>query len=105
VHPEEVAASEWLRSHVPADDVQSAAQADPYTAGRLRPFTLATSLDDIVPPLLRRDSFVLLGYSQRDGRHLDDLGGRRLVTYRYPLSFLADHKSLVFSNGGSELYR
>jgi uncharacterized membrane protein len=105
VHPEEVAGIKWVRSASNGSDVQSEVQTDRYTFNRLQTFTGASTLDDIFPSLIRLDAFVFLGFSTvRNDTSTVAFEGD-LITYRYPVSFLSGVKSLVYSNGGTEIFR
>ena len=107
-HPEEVAGITWLRTHID-DTTQGNAnaeiQTDRYTALRLQTLIPRRVLDDIFPSVVQRDAYVFLGFSTvTDGKSTVPFRGD-LTTYRYPLPFLDDNKDLIYSSGGSRVYR
>ena len=105
VTPNEVAGIEWTLGHVPPGEAEGNILADTYTSGRVEAYTGVSDLGDIVPPLVRRYSYVFLGNaSVRSGTSSASIDGD-VVTYRYPRQFLTGVKALVYSNGGSEVFR
>lgn len=107
VHPEELAATGWLRNNVDlhAAGGSQAVQTDSFTFGALQTLELRSSGNDIFPPLVRRDAYVFLGFSNvRKGQSTVFYGGDQ-ITYRYPIDFLDTHKDLLYSTAGSRVYR
>jgi uncharacterized membrane protein len=108
VHPEEIAGITWLHRTIGAGThkaVQSEVEMDRFAIRRLRTFTAINPANDILPALVRRNSYVFLGYSNvRASRATIEIDGD-LVTYRYPLNFLNDNKDLIYDNGGARVYR
>jgi uncharacterized membrane protein len=100
IHPQEMAAVGWLGGQPGAttNNVQGS-----YSPNRYE-FT-STNYTDIYPPLVRRSSWLILGYSTlQTGRATTSYDGD-LVTYAYPIAFLQDNKNLVYDNGGAEIYK
>lgn len=108
LHPEEIAGIGWLQRHVSAvngDNAQSEIQADRYTAMRVQALIPRPIRDDIHPAVVGRESYVFLGVSTvAMGKSTVPVDGD-LTTYRYPMPFLDDNKDLIYSNGGSRVYR
>ena len=67
----------------------------------------AQFVGDNYPTLIRKSSWVILGYSTlHTGRATTDSDkDGDLITYEYPIDFLQEHKNLVYNNGGAEIYR
>jgi len=62
-------------------------------------------LNDIYPTVIRQNAYVFLGFSTvRTGRSTVSSSGD-LTTYRYPMALLDDKKDLIYSSGGSRVYR
>jgi uncharacterized membrane protein len=105
MHPQEVAAVNWLAGKPGV--LPSGIQAENFT----NRFMFSTPPDgsqvitDIYPTLLRRSSWVILGYSNvRTGQATTDYDGD-LLTYVYPISILRGTKNLVYNNDGAEIYK
>jgi uncharacterized membrane protein len=107
-HTQEIAGVNWLRAHVPPalqTTVQSEVVTDEFEFQRLRTFAGVNSINDIYPTLLRRDSYVFLGYTtvHQDLAPISYKGN--LVVYRYPTGYLGHVKNLLFDDGGARVYR
>jgi hypothetical protein len=107
LHPQEIAAMSWIKADPTAgiDNIQSEIQTDRYNFSPLDYLHAVNIHNDIIPSMIRRDSFVFLGYSNvNNGLSTIPFGGD-LITYRYPMSFLDDNKDLVYSSNGARVYR
>lgn len=105
VHPEEVAGVEWIRGQASVTAVQSEVQADGFASSRLQTFTDVTTVNDIFPSLIRKDAYVFLGFNTvRGGTSTISFQGD-LIRYSYPRPMLLEVKPLVYSNGGTEVFR
>lgn len=108
IHPDEVAGIAWLSQNSSAGnqgDVQSEVQTDRYTFTKAQNFAQLNVFNDIYPTLIRKDAYVFLGDATTT-RGLSTVSYQGdLVTYRYPIDFLRDTKSLVYTNGGAEIFR
>jgi len=59
----------------------------------------------VYPTLLGGSSWVLLGYTTvHTDRAVLYVDGQ-LIYYKYPIAFLRNNKNLVYSNGGTQIYR
>jgi hypothetical protein len=107
MHPQEVAAVSWLGSQpeVISDGVQASFDPNRYAFTAESDVNGVQNVMDIYPPLVRRASWVIVGYwTMHTGRATASYDGD-LVDYIYPLNFLKTSKDLVFNNGGSEIYK
>jgi hypothetical protein len=108
MHEEEIDAISWLQGNSDvsrAGGVQSEVQTDRYTFTRLAAYSGINAWEDIYPTLVREDSYVFLGYSAtREGQSTFSYEGD-LITYRYPMEFLWDNKSRIYSSAGAQIYR
>jgi len=107
VHPQEVAATDWLTDKPGV--LPAGIQAD-YIPTR---FAFASPADvtgqevisDIYPTIVRRSSWVILGYSAVHTGLVTTFYDGDLITYFYPTDFLFTTKDLVYNNGGTEIYK
>jgi len=108
LHPEEIAGIAWLRNSTGArtqPEVKSVIQTDRFTFLRLQTLIPVQVLNDIYPTVIRQNAYVFLGFSTvRTGRSTVSSSGD-LTTYRYPMALLDDKKDLIYSSGGSRVYR
>jgi uncharacterized membrane protein len=107
-HAEERAAVEWLRLRLPANgwpDVQSEMLVDRYSFPRPGQTSGHATTTDMFPTLVLPDSYVFLGYTTvHSGRATISVNGD-LPTYRYPVELLLGTKDLLYTNGGSSIFR
>ena len=107
LHPQEVSAIRWLEIRIAADgtSVQSEVATDRYSVRRLQNYTEIETSDDIFPMFIRKHAYAFLGStSVRKGEVTVTLSGD-LVTYKYPVDFLDNNKSLIYSSDGASIYR
>jgi hypothetical protein len=62
-------------------------------------------ITDIYPTLIRRSSWVILGYSTMRTGQASVFYEGNLIAYAFPVGILQATKSLVYNNGGAEIYR
>ncbi len=106
-HPEEIAGMAWLTHEVAktGGTVQAETVSYRYTFTGSKSLAPIDTENDIYPDLVRRDSYVFLGYTNvRQGLATVSIDGD-LITYHYPLNFLDANKDLIYSNGGARVYR
>ena len=107
MHPQEEAAVSWLRGKpgVLPYGVQAENLTDRFYFNAQSDVTGQQFITDIYPSLVRKSSWVILGYATvRTGEATTFYDGDDL-TYVYPIGFLRDNKNLVYNNGGAEIYR
>ena len=106
-HPQEEAALGWLsgKPGVLPTGVQAENLTDRFTFTALSDVSGQQVITDIYPSLVRKSSWLILGYSTvHSGLSIGSFSGIS-VTYKYPIGFLWNSKNLVYNNGGSEIYR
>jgi uncharacterized membrane protein len=106
-HPQESAAVSWLADKPGADPdgVQAENFTDRFAFTSPSTITGQQYIADIYPTLVRRAGWVILGYSNAHAGQASVFYDGDLITYTYPLGFLSTTKNLVYTNGGSEIYR
>ncbi len=105
--PQEAAAVGWLAGQpaVLPDGVQAENFTDRFAFTAPGEVSGRQVIGDIFPPLIRRSSWVILGYATvRTGRASVFYDGD-LISYRYPAGLLRAAKDLVYDNGGTQIYR
>jgi uncharacterized membrane protein len=102
----ERAALEWLAGAPEAiDNVQFTALTDRLTTPRLESHLGTSPRDDILPPYLRRSSYVLLDATVVTRRIGVTASAGNTIEYRYPTELLQSARNLVYSNGFAQVYR
>ncbi|HXH27026.1 MAG TPA: glycosyltransferase, partial [Candidatus Acidoferrum sp.] len=108
LHTSEVDGTRWLANQQPrvsTDQVQATVQMSNYIFGQLAPHVQVSPLNDIYPSLIRKDSYVFLGYTNVVlGQSTISYNGT-LVNYQYSSAFLDNVKDLIYSNGQVKIYR
>jgi len=107
MHPQEVAAVSWLagKPGVLPGGVQAAFSSDRFNFTAPSEVTGRQFIADIYPPLIRRSSWVILGYTTvRSGLASANYDGD-IIDYHYPAGLLQSSKNLVYDNGGAVIYR
>jgi hypothetical protein len=108
-HAQEIAGIDWLNNlasqtqngrYFPVD-----IQADQFMFNKLGNYSSLEATSDIYPGLIMKNSYVLLGYSNVMQNQATVSYNGNLITYTYPTQFLNQQKNLVYSNGGTEIYR
>jgi uncharacterized membrane protein len=107
-HKAEVLSAYWLSSLVSSDpklETQSEVQTDRFVAGRVGIIKEANLLNDIYPSLIRKNSFVYLGYANAIEHRTTVSYSGNSITYNYPVEFLDQNKNLIYNDGGSKIYK
>ena len=106
-HPQEVEAVTWL-SNQPATlpvGIQAESTTDHFAFTSPDKVTGSEYITDIFPTLLRKSTWVVLGYSTvRMGTATAQVDGD-LVTYRYPIKALSKSENLVYDDGATEVFK
>jgi uncharacterized membrane protein len=102
----ERAALVWLAEAPGAlDNVQFSALTDRLTSPRLESHLGTAPRDDILPPYLRRSSYVLLDATVVTRGVAVTASAGNTIEYRYPIKLLQTTRNLVYSNGFTQVYR
>jgi uncharacterized membrane protein len=101
MHPQEEAATAWLRNQrgAFADGVQASYETRRFSLDVQQPVT------DIFPPLVRQSSWAIVGYSTLHTSQATSMYNGNALYYAYPIGILQDSKNLVYNNGGAEIYK
>ena len=67
--------------------------------------TISQATTDIYPTLVRRTSWVILGYTTVRTKQATFTYDGALYNYIYPVRLLWNNKNLVYDNGGAEIYK
>ena len=103
VYTDEVYAAEWLGAHR-AKSVN--VYADPIANLRLQSYgNIDTKNNDIFPAAIRRNSYVFLINANTKREHSFTAFNNNTLTYNTPTDFLSQNKDLIYSSGGSQIYR
>lgn len=108
LHGTEISGINWLSKQVQKDDdadYQSEVQTDRFSLNRVSTFREINTLNDIYPGLIRRDSYIYMGYANVKKMQANISYGGTNIVYKYPMDFLNTNKDLLFSNGGVRIYR
>lgn len=105
MHAQELAADIWLVNNVAKKTPNVEVQTDLDTAVRLDSETGYQAQNDITPALIKTYSYVLLGYNDTVNKQAFISFSGNTIPYNYPIQFLNANKDLIYSNGGSEVYR
>jgi uncharacterized membrane protein len=107
--PEEVEAIQWLVERLEIEKSltgrQPVVQSDRYGEKKLRAFLLERVDGNIYPGSIRKDSYVFIGPAILERNTATVRYEGALIKYYYPLDFLNEHKSIVYSNDRVRIYR
>jgi uncharacterized membrane protein len=106
-HQQDLAAADWLTTHIPVrpGDVQYQIETHRFASYPLPALNAAGSRADIFPTLLRTDGVVLLDYTVVTKHRAVIAAEGDQLSYAYPMRLLQQTKSLVYDNGGAQVYR
>jgi len=108
VHAEEVASILWMEENYNSDRML---YADPYSELRIRAFSdiKRDIITFVFPSIIDRSAYVYSSYTNviRGDGAIDDRSyfTREIADYNFPLRFLEENKNIVYSNGGSKLFK
>lgn len=114
LHPQELSAIDWLQrrtaaewdqSGKPPTSLQAEVATDKYSLSRLQNYSDINAGDDVFPILIRKDAYAFMGYTAVRKGEVSFVISGDLVTYKYPLDFLDNNKSLIYSSNGARIYR
>jgi uncharacterized membrane protein len=110
LHRSEVLGIKWLadnvsRTNINGDEVQAEVQTDRYSFSKVNSISDVSAINDIYPGLIRKDSYVYLGFSNVNKEQATISYTGNLLTYTYPVQFLDNNKDLIYNNGSARIYR
>lgn len=108
-HGSEIAGIDWLlaQTHGSTDSIQATSPNNLYSNSLfdVAPTAGGSFIDDIFPPLVRKDSYVFLSYATVHADRATATYAGTLITYAYPIQFLDDNKDRIYDNGDVMIYR
>ncbi|MEB4210081.1 DUF2206 domain-containing protein [Mycobacterium sp. 94-17] len=110
-HPQELSAIEWLQSQIAADPASissiqtEVSSTDRFAVSDLQNYAAIKPSDDILPILVRKDTYVFMGYTAVRRGDVSFLFSGDVLTYKYPFDFLDNNKSIIYSSNGARIYR
>ena len=107
VHPQEIAALDWLGQQpgtLPAG-VQADLTSDRWSFKNPGDISADQIVTDFYPTLLRKSTWVVLGYSTVRTGVSWFVGNGNLISYKYPVGVLKTSKDLVYDNGSTRIYK
>ena len=107
VHGQEIAALDWLGQQpgtLPTG-VQADLTSDRWTFKNPADISEGQVVTDFYPTLLRRSTWVVLGYSTVHTGVSWFVENGDLIPYKYPVAVLKTSKDLVYDNGGTRIYK
>lgn len=106
VHASEMAAVEWIARESPRWGSGAKVQTDRAQYSDLRRIPGIEVVPGMHPGLIRRDAFVLLGYTatRKEQSYVVPENGD-VIMYAYPVYFLDEHKDLIYDNRSARIYR
>lgn len=108
LHSSEISGIDWLTQEVKKDannDYQSEVQTDRFALSRVDTLTQVNTLNDIFPGLIRRGSFVYLGFANVTKLKANISYSGTNIIYNFPIEFLDKNESLLYNSGGAKIYR
>ena len=108
MHPQDISAIQWVQDNVPASllgQIQSEVESSRYTFTPPTAFIPVSTINDIYPTLLRKNSYVYLGYTNvvKDQAAFSYDG--QMITYTYPFKLLQSTDDLLYSSNGAQVYK
>ncbi|MEX0616723.1 MAG: DUF2206 domain-containing protein [Candidatus Woykebacteria bacterium] len=91
----------WLATH---KDKNSPVQADNSGVGKLQAIGNISALNEIFPPIIRRNSYVYLTSTNLQNNAIVSIE-KNVLVFNSPQEFLNDTKNLIYSNGASKIYK
>lgn len=107
LHNSEIAGINWLENKIKIAGgyYQSEVQSDRYLPLETEYAENVDMQNDIHPGLIRKDSYVFLGFNNINNERSTALYKGNLITYNYPINFLEENKNLLYSSGGVKIYK
>jgi uncharacterized membrane protein len=108
-HKQELAGISWLNNVTQevkyGANTHALMQTDEFTSAKLAGYTSLPTVADVYPGVIQKDSYVFLGYTNVTKGQASIFYNGDLITYSYPIKLLNQEKNLIYSNGGTEIYK
>ncbi len=107
-HKTELLGYQWLKTNGglnTPDRIQSFIQADHYNLIKFPDIVGYDNSNDIYPGLIRKDSYVFMGYTNVHDDKASLLYNGDIIQYQYPMQILNQNKNLLYSNGDVNIYK
>jgi uncharacterized membrane protein len=108
-HKQELAGIDWLNNITQETkygvNTHALMQTDEFTSAKLAGYTSLPTVADVYPGVIQKDSYVFLGYTNVTKNQAGIFYNGDLITYTYPTKLLNQEKNLIYSNGGTEIYK
>ncbi len=101
-HAQEVASANWLAQF---GHLRLPIQAAHFSDIKMIAYGRIGAYIELLPETTKKRSFVYLNYDNVKSSNILEIIYGDVVYYHFPLEFLRDNKNLIYSNGGSEIYR
>jgi uncharacterized membrane protein len=106
LHDTESASIKWLSDRTDAGNATyKQIQSDRLAITKAKSFFNVDFINDIYPGMIRKESYVYLGYRNTEKKQSSITYNSDIITYEYPIQFLDDNKDLIYSNGYSKIYK
>ena len=107
VHPQEVAAVNWLANKpgVVPDGLQASSPPNRFNFLAPSDVTGRQFVIPVFPTLIERKAWLLLDYATVTTHHATATLDGDLVNYIFPMGLVENSKNLVYNNGGAEIYK
>ncbi len=108
-HKQELASIAWLNTIT--DETKYGAnthallQTDEFDSSKLSAYTKIPEVNDVNPGLIQPYAYVYLGYNNVTTNQAAIFYNGDLISYTFPTNMLNQQKNLIYSNGGSEIYK
>lgn len=101
-HDLDIAAMDWLSVN---RDKKTPVQSDWFALKKIHTYEGFYSIDGLIPSVIRRNSYVYLSVSNLETGNVIIYANGAPLYYKLPLDFYDENKNLIYSNGGSKIYR
>jgi len=109
IHSGEIAGAEWLVGQIEkSGNLNANVQADYFVANIFTQAGIAEGLfpeNSVYPAVVKKDSYVILGFTNATRQKSAVFYKGNLFTYTYPVHFLADNKDVIYDNRQTAIYR
>ncbi|MDB5238941.1 MAG: hypothetical protein JWO00_276 [Candidatus Parcubacteria bacterium] len=101
-HGEEVASIQWLAQN---GDHSLPIQAAHFSDMKMLAFGKIGAYIELLPETTKKRSYVYFNYDNTKTNNILEIVNGNVVYYQFPTIFLDRYKSLIYSNGGSKIFR